>query len=185
MAEWKDLLRRDRTEWLLEASDPPVRYWTQVWILGLRPGDPELERSRAAVASSGPVRRLVETQKAPGYWGSNPLPRLLDWLLSLQGRDGSVPCPSKAGSPACVFATTLLLRLVEAIAPRPDGHPRGKERPRAISAAAAAGAGFLLDGGMARAGRNRPTERWYTCGRPLLWDSDILEVYRSLKAIGA
>ncbi len=74
MRGWKSLLRGDATEWLLEASNPSVRYFALRWLCDQPETSPEVVRARQAIAQSAPVRKIVERQRPEGYWGSDPRP---------------------------------------------------------------------------------------------------------------
>jgi hypothetical protein len=71
MGDWKSLLRKERSDWLLEASDPSIRYWALKWLFDRDAADPELIASRDAVSDSLPVRKLLAAQRPEGYWGSD------------------------------------------------------------------------------------------------------------------
>jgi hypothetical protein len=106
------------------------------------------------------------------------LTRLVGWLASLSGPDGSLPCPSKAGSPPCLFATAGLLRLREELLAQGWLLSASSKLRSSVDRAAEAGAELFLSDGFARAARNKPTERWFTFGFPLQWESDELELLR-------
>ena len=69
MESWKSLLRADPTDWLLEESDPSVRYFTLRWLLDRPEDDQEVISASRSIAESEPVRRLLGGQKPEGYWG--------------------------------------------------------------------------------------------------------------------
>jgi hypothetical protein len=106
------------------------------------------------------------------------LATMVDWLLSLENADGSFPCLAKEARPSCLFVTALILRLAEDLRALPDSGALGAGRRRAMEGAAATSATLVLDGGFARAARNKPQGRWFAFGLPLLWDSDVLELLR-------
>jgi len=252
--EWKSLLKKDRTEWLLEASEPSLRYWTLKWLLDRDDADPELLEAQRALRASAPVQRLLADQRPEGYWGADPeahagtraelhllhwlgldggepalkaagylaqgclevngayrytmpgsgreillpchgaelarfmlrfglardlrLKKLVDWLLSLQKSSGAWPCPSRSAAPSCLFATALFLRLVEELRKDREVFEDDANRWALIRKASTAAADLFLTGGFARAAGNRPTQRWYSFGFPLQWDSDVLELLR-------
>lgn len=74
MEEWKNLLNGDPTEWLLEESNPSVRYFTLVKLLDRPEHAPEVAVAREAINASEPVRRMLEAQRPQGYWGRDPRP---------------------------------------------------------------------------------------------------------------
>jgi hypothetical protein len=88
MDEWKSLLHQDATEWLLEESDPSVRYFALRWLCDQPEKSREVARARQAIALSQPVKKIFERQRPEGYWGPDPRPHhgtsgqlmLLLWL---------------------------------------------------------------------------------------------------------
>lgn len=85
---WKNLLHADPTDWLLEKSNPSIRYFALRWLLDKSEGDPEVKAASQAVAQSEPVRKILRRQRPEGYWGSDVRPHhgtekylvLLLWL---------------------------------------------------------------------------------------------------------
>ncbi len=74
MERWKGVLRGDPTEWLLEESDPSVRYSTLVKLLD-RPADGrEVVAAKQAINESEPVQRILDAQRPGGYWGRDKRP---------------------------------------------------------------------------------------------------------------
>ncbi|HEX9027719.1 MAG TPA: hypothetical protein VF823_01010, partial [Anaerolineales bacterium] len=57
--------------WLLERSNPSVRYFTLVDLLGRSPDDPQVRAARAAIMETGPVPRILAKQHEEGYWGKS------------------------------------------------------------------------------------------------------------------
>jgi hypothetical protein len=88
MSDWRSLLRGDATQWLLEESDPSVRYFALRWLCDQPEKSPDVVRARQAIARSAPVRKIIERQRPEGYWGPDPRPHhgtsgplmLLLWL---------------------------------------------------------------------------------------------------------
>ncbi|MHB8105697.1 MAG: nitrogen fixation protein NifH, partial [Dehalococcoidales bacterium] len=68
-ADWKSVLKADPTAWLLEESNPSVRYFTLRDILGAAEEDADVKAARKAVMSSGIVPRILEKQNRDGSWG--------------------------------------------------------------------------------------------------------------------
>jgi hypothetical protein len=70
MANWKDKLKGDPVPWLLEpdASQPAIRYFTLLDILGRSEDDTEVQEARAAIMSTGPVPDILAVQEADGHW---------------------------------------------------------------------------------------------------------------------
>lgn len=63
-------ISREILDWLLEPSNPSVRYHTQRELLGLEEDNPEVLESKASVMDSEVVKRILEEQKPNGHWGS-------------------------------------------------------------------------------------------------------------------
>ena len=74
MEEWKDLLNGDPIDWLLEESNPSVRYFTLVKLLDRPEHGPEAVAAREAISASEPVRRMLDAQRPQGYWGRDQRP---------------------------------------------------------------------------------------------------------------
>lgn len=88
MGDWKQKLKTDPTEWLLEPECPPVRYRTLVDIVEQPSDDPEVREAQAAIATYSPVAELLAAQKPDGDWGKGDyyLPRAgrgTFWVLSI------------------------------------------------------------------------------------------------------
>lgn len=56
-------------DWLLEPSNPSVRYFTLVDLLGRPADDPQVQAARVAIMESGPVPRILAKQREEGTWG--------------------------------------------------------------------------------------------------------------------
>ena len=68
---WTDVLKGYPLDWLLEPSDPSVRFWSLQQLLD-RPLDaPEVRDAQDAVMESHPVRAILTAQGPQGYW-DNP-----------------------------------------------------------------------------------------------------------------
>jgi hypothetical protein len=70
MSGWKSFLHADPTNWLLEESDPSVRYMTLVDILDTPAGSREAIKARKSIMLNGPVSRILDAQETRGYWGA-------------------------------------------------------------------------------------------------------------------
>ena len=97
MTGWKDVLKANSTDWLLEPDNPSVRYFTLKEILD-RPGDdPEVLAARRAIPASNVVAKIFAKQDPEGFWESphrpyQPKYKATYWqamLLSLLGLDRS------------------------------------------------------------------------------------------------
>jgi hypothetical protein len=88
MSNWKSLLNDDPTDWLLEETNPSVRYFALRWLLAKPEGSTEVAKTKHAIAKSAPVQKIIEQQRPGGYWGADPRPHhgtrgplmLLMWL---------------------------------------------------------------------------------------------------------
>jgi len=68
--KWKSLLKADPTGWLLEESNPSVRYLTLRDILEYSESDPDVARSKEAIAYSRIVTKIFQKQSKLGTWES-------------------------------------------------------------------------------------------------------------------
>jgi hypothetical protein len=96
MSEWKSKLKGDPTDWLLEDSNPSVRYFTLRWLFNLPDEDPDVIAAAESINQSAPIQKLLSRQRTEGYWGSDDRPHhgtkrflLLMLWLGYQG-DGNV-----------------------------------------------------------------------------------------------
>ncbi|MCP4415460.1 MAG: hypothetical protein GY805_02485 [Chloroflexi bacterium] len=95
MKTWKSLLKADPTEWLLEDTNPSVRYFTLRWLLEKSENDQKVILASQAIAESDSIKKLLRRQKPEGYWGTDTRPhhgtqgnlQLLMWL-GYQGDEG-------------------------------------------------------------------------------------------------
>jgi hypothetical protein len=69
MGNWKSILRDDPIEWLLEENNPSVRYFTLKDILGKSERNKEVISARKAIMTTSLVPKILEKQKAGGFWG--------------------------------------------------------------------------------------------------------------------
>jgi hypothetical protein len=70
MAERAPKSEDDPIDWLLEESDPSVRYLTLRDLLGRKESDGEVLEARARIMEVGPVPRILSRQHPAGHWGS-------------------------------------------------------------------------------------------------------------------
>ncbi len=70
MADWRSLLNADPTDWLLEADNPSVRYFTLRYILEKPEHDPEVTKAKADIMTVGPVPAILDAQDKAGFWGN-------------------------------------------------------------------------------------------------------------------
>jgi len=55
-------------DWLLEETNPSVRYRTLTELLDEDPGDPTVRRARSQIAASKPVAKIFSKMDPQGYW---------------------------------------------------------------------------------------------------------------------
>jgi hypothetical protein len=58
-------------EWLLEPSNPSVRFWTLQHLDGLERDDPEVEGTQESIMDSYCIKKILEKQSKEGFW-ENP-----------------------------------------------------------------------------------------------------------------
>lgn len=69
MESWKSYFRAGVTKWLLEESNPSVRYLTLTGLLERDEGDSEVRGAKQAIMETGVVPRLLDKQ-VDGTWNS-------------------------------------------------------------------------------------------------------------------
>lgn len=65
---WKNGLKADRTDWLLEPGDPSVRYWALKDLLGYEEDHPDVVAARDLVMESPIVTAILDAMNPEGYW---------------------------------------------------------------------------------------------------------------------
>ena len=68
MGNWKDALKADATDWLLEKDNPSVRFFTLTEILDKPQNDSEVQEAKAAIMSGGVVPEILTKQNSDGSW---------------------------------------------------------------------------------------------------------------------
>lgn len=71
MNKWKSLLKANATYWLLEESNPSVRYFTLTKILDTPEDDLNVRKARGDIMRTGVVPDILVRENAEGYW-ENP-----------------------------------------------------------------------------------------------------------------
>ena len=71
MHNWQKRLNDDPLPWLLEHENPSVRSWTLIDILNKPVDDPEVRKTRSAIAQQSLVKRIYSLQHPEGYWGDD------------------------------------------------------------------------------------------------------------------
>jgi hypothetical protein len=68
LQNWKSYLKSDTIEWLLEESNPSVRYFTLKDIMNQKDKDRDLLKSKQSIMRVGVVPEILSKQKEGGYW---------------------------------------------------------------------------------------------------------------------
>jgi hypothetical protein len=71
MRNWHKHLNGDPLPWLLESENPSVRYWALIDVLDRPASDPDVQKTRAAIAQQPLVKELFALQHPEGYWGDD------------------------------------------------------------------------------------------------------------------
>ena len=90
---WKNQLRQDCLPWLLESSDPGVRYLAVRDFLDNSLNDKKLRSARNLAHTEGPIAIILSNMEKEGYWvkagpGYNPKYRSTVWSLILLAQLG-------------------------------------------------------------------------------------------------
>jgi len=64
----KSVIQDDILGWLLEPSEPSIRYLTLVELLGRPKGDVDVREARRAIMEAGPVPKILAKQREDTYW---------------------------------------------------------------------------------------------------------------------
>ena len=71
-------------DWLLEASQPSVRYHALVDLLGRKPDDADVQAAHSAIPRLGWAHDLLNTQKPKGYWEAHEPRTVREWVRFLR-----------------------------------------------------------------------------------------------------
>ncbi len=98
MEAWKAKLKADPTDWLLEESNPSVRYFTLKDLLNLPEDDPDVLRASQAIMQSGLVPIILKKQRDAAYIETYPRfyrdkYKGLVWSLITLAELGAEPVP--------------------------------------------------------------------------------------------
>jgi hypothetical protein len=107
MIEWSRVLEESPIDWLLEESNPSVRYFAMRDILGRSEDDNEVEVTRKTISRSVIVRKILDKQKPRGYWEEPDSPYLPKykssyWTILVLSRLGMGRTDEKVAK-ACEF----------------------------------------------------------------------------------
>ena len=65
---WAENLKKCPIDWLLEKTNPSVRYFTLRDILGKSEDDPQVVVAKRGIPKSQVVKKILQKQKPGGYW---------------------------------------------------------------------------------------------------------------------
>ena len=104
----QDQVKAEALEWLLEPSDPGVRYLAMRDLLDLPADDPQLQDARKAAYQHGPIAAILEAMQAPGYWeedgpGYYPKYRGSVWSLVTLAQLGASAAHDERIARACAY----------------------------------------------------------------------------------
>ncbi|HEY4674578.1 MAG TPA: prenyltransferase/squalene oxidase repeat-containing protein [Candidatus Bathyarchaeia archaeon] len=76
MIDWTEILTESPLDWLLEETNPSVRYFTLVDIVGKSESDPQVVAAKRGITRSEVVKKMLQKQKLEGYWEEPASPYL-------------------------------------------------------------------------------------------------------------
>lgn len=68
--EYRDIVRSEVIEWLLESFNPSIRYWTLQNLANKSPSNHEVQVAQDAIPKSPVVKAILAAQSYGGYWGN-------------------------------------------------------------------------------------------------------------------
>lgn len=68
MNNWKSVLNSDPIDWLLESTNPSVRYFAQTTLLEKAETAPEVIETKNEIMNTGTVPKILDKQNEQGYW---------------------------------------------------------------------------------------------------------------------
>ncbi len=91
---WQEQLKGNPLPWLLEKSEPGVRYLALRDLVGLGKDDPELKAACKLAHTQGPIAAILDHMAPPGYWaepgpGYLPKYRATVWAIILLAQLGA------------------------------------------------------------------------------------------------
>jgi hypothetical protein len=103
---WKNQLRSDSLQWLLESENPGVRYLALRDVLDIPAEDCELKSARKSAHKAGPIAEVLSKMEKEGYWvkpgpGYNPKYRSTAWSIILLAQLGASVNEDKRIEQAC------------------------------------------------------------------------------------
>jgi hypothetical protein len=105
---WKNQLRGDSVQWLLESENPGVRYLTLRNVLDLPPDDNKLKTARRSAHKEGAIALILSHMEQEGYWvkagpGYNPKYRSTVWSLIMLAQLGASVQEDERVARACNY----------------------------------------------------------------------------------
>ncbi|MDH5754539.1 MAG: hypothetical protein OEY95_04990 [Candidatus Bathyarchaeota archaeon] len=67
MIDWLEILKESPIDWLLEKTNPSVRYFTLRDLLDKGEDDPQVLVAKQAISASKVVKRILSKQNSGGY----------------------------------------------------------------------------------------------------------------------
>lgn len=68
MVDWQKIIKESPIDWLLEESNPSIRYFALRDILGKNEKHPQVIAAKQAIPNSHVVKRIFQKQNPDGYW---------------------------------------------------------------------------------------------------------------------
>ena len=68
MNNWKSVLNSDPIDWLLESTNPSVRYFAQTTLLEKAETAPDVIETKNEIMNTGTVPKILDKQNEQGYW---------------------------------------------------------------------------------------------------------------------
>jgi hypothetical protein len=105
---WKDQLRSDSSQWLLESANPGVRYLALRDLFDLSPDSKKLKSARKSAHQEGPIAKILSKMEKEGYWvrpgpGYNPKYRSTVWAMILLAQLGASADEDQRVAQACNY----------------------------------------------------------------------------------
>jgi hypothetical protein len=105
---WKDQLRKDSVPWLLESTNPGVRYLALRDLLDLPTDDSTLKSARKMAHKEGPIAEILGHMEQAGFWvregpGYNPKYRSTVWSITMLAQLGASAGEDKRIEQACKY----------------------------------------------------------------------------------
>jgi len=70
MKEWEKRVKSIPWEWLLNQSNPSVRYFTLSQLLDFPIDSTEVISAKESILQFGPAKKILDRQNPNGYWGN-------------------------------------------------------------------------------------------------------------------